>query len=209
MPPAGASLRVGAPGVRVHEQAGRRVLLAVAMRDRAEPAVVDPRLQFAHARDESGADRRRRARCRPAPPRRAPRAALRAVEGERLFHEDVLAGGGGALDLRRRARCAASRTRPRRSPGRRGSRRGCPSARCRARRRTPRPWLRVRVCPAVKRNRVALALHRADQGPPPPPDSDNRRPDHAFLPPQCRTMFYTGARLRSDTAIRPRDVPGA
>ncbi len=64
-----------------------------------EPAIVDSRLQLDHRRVK--APRVGDAEGDAGPCHRGERPlGARHVEGERLFHEDVLAGGGGALDLR-------------------------------------------------------------------------------------------------------------
>ena len=64
------------------------------------------------------------------------------------------------------------------------------------------------VVPGGEAQRRALALHPANQRAPPPPDPDNRRPNHAFPPvphiapdrrlPGQPLRFYT---LRADAAM--------
>src|SRR6185312_4458959 len=87
-----------APGIAGHKQAGGGVLLAIAMRNRAEGAARHARLELAHAGME--APRIGDAERNPGPRHRIDRrGGAFPLEGERLFHEDVLAGGGGPLDL--------------------------------------------------------------------------------------------------------------
>src|SRR5437879_4865402 len=88
----GATLRpVGGP-------LGRTVRLGRAMRDGTEPAIVDSRLQLAHARMEAA--RIGDAEHDPSARHRVERAGgAGAVEGERLLHEDMLPRRRGALGL--------------------------------------------------------------------------------------------------------------
>ena len=146
------------------------------MRDGAEPATLDARLQFTHAGVETA---------RIGDPEHDPGARHRiqraggalAVQGERLFHEDGLARRRGALDLRP---VLAVRGREHHRVDRRVGQHLVETVSERdavlgAELFGLRPGAGV---PGGEADRRALALHRPDQGAPPAPQPDNRRPDH-------------------------------
>ena len=150
------------------------------MRDRAEPSVVDAALQLPHVRMKAA--RIGDPEHDPGPrhgverPRRAS-----PVEGERLFHEDVLAGGGGALDLR--PVLAVRRREHDRVDLRIGEDLVETVGELQAVLGAERLGIGAgAVVSGGEAEFVALALHRADQRSAPPSYSDHRRTDHAPLP---------------------------
>jgi hypothetical protein len=91
-------LRIGTPIIRRHREPGWRCLRALAKADGAETPVRYPRLQFDHRRMKPAgvSDTQHH----PSSRHRIERSfSALHVEGKRLFHEDVLAGRRGALDM--------------------------------------------------------------------------------------------------------------
>src|SRR5258708_6191971 len=146
------------------------------MRDRAEAAAGDPRFQLDHAGVE--APRIGDAEHDSRPRHRVERAgSAAAVEGEWLFHEDVLAGGGGALDLA--AMLAVRGGEIDRVDRRVGEDRVEAIVERDALLGTERLDLRARAGVAGgEADLVAVALHRGDELAPPFPDSDHCRTNH-------------------------------